>query len=60
MVRDDDMLVNIWNLIYIIQHPAEDGTLPYLQQGLRKVLGQLSQSGGVTRCNHYILHITLK
>ena len=57
MVGDNDMLVNVGNLIDVVEHASQNRRFPYLQQRLRKVPGQLTQTGGVTGSYNYILHI---
>ena len=56
MVRDDDMLINLGNLIDVIEHTAKNRILTNLQQRLREVLCQLPQPCGIPRCNYNIFH----
>jgi hypothetical protein len=42
VVRDDDVLIDLWNLVNVIQHPAKDGIFAYLQQWFGEVFRQLS------------------
>ena len=56
MVRDNDVLINLGNLIDVIEHTAEDRILTNLQQRLREVLRQLPQSCGIPSCNYNIFH----
>ena len=56
MIRDDDVLVDLRNLIYIIQHPPEDRALADLQQRFRKVLGQFTQTSCITGCYNNVFH----
>ena len=57
MIRDDNMLINLRNLVDIIQHSAQDGVLPYLEQRLGEVSGQFPQPGGIPSRYNYILHL---
>ena len=59
VVGDDDVSIYLGYAVYVVEHTTEDGTLAYLQQRLGEVLGQLAQSGGISRCYHYIFHIAM-
>ena len=58
MVCHDDMFIHFGDGINVVQHTAEDGVVTNLQQWFGKILGQLTQSGGVTGgdndCFHWI------
>ena len=56
MIRNDDMLIHLRNLVDIIKHSSQDRILTYLQQRLRKVLGQLSKPRCITCRNNYTFH----
>ena len=59
MVRDDDMLVYIWNSIYIVKHTLQDATLPYLEKWLGEVLGQFTKTSCITCRNDYCFHVKM-
>ena len=56
MVRDNDMLINLRNLVDIIEHPTQNRVLTYLQQWLWEILCQLPQPRGISCRNNNILH----
>ena len=58
MVGDDDVLINLGDGVDIIEHATENGVFSYLEQGLGKVLGELTQTGGVACCYYDIFHFT--
>jgi len=57
MVRNNDMFVHLGDGIDVVQHTAENGVVTNLQQWFGKILGQLTQSGGVTGGDDYGFHI---
>ena len=57
MISDDDVFIDIGDGIDVVQHAAEDGVVTNLQQGFGKILGQLTQAGGVTGGDDYGFHI---
>ena len=48
MVSHNDVFIDVGDGIDVVQHAAEDGVVTNLQQGFGKILGQLTQAGGVT------------
>ena len=51
------MFIYLRNPVDIIQHSPQDSVFTYLQQWLREVLSQLSQSRGIPRSYYNILHV---
>ena len=47
MVGDDDVLIDETAGGDVIDQPVEDGLITNLQQGLREVLGEWVEAGGV-------------
>ena len=48
MISLYDVFIVVGDGIYVVQHTAEDGVVTNLQQRFGKILGQLTQAGGVT------------
>lgn len=57
VVRNDDVFIHIGDGVDVVQHTAENGVVTNLQQWFGKVLGQLTQSGGVTGGDDYGFHL---
>jgi len=56
VVGDDYVLIDLRDAVDVIEHHAQDGAVPYLQEGLGEVLGEFPQAGGIAGGYHYILH----
>ena len=48
VVGNDDVFIHVGDGIDVVQHAAKDGVVTNLQQRFGEILGQLTQSGGVT------------
>ena len=57
MIGDDDMLIDLRDAVYVVEHPSEDGALSYFQQWFREVLCQFPQPRGVSCCYHNTFHL---
>ena len=57
VVRNDDVFIHVGDGIDVVQHTAEDGVVTNLQQRFGKILGQLTQAGGITGGDYYGFHL---
>ena len=58
VVSHYDVFIDVGDGIDVVQHAAEDGVVTNLQQGFRKILGQLTQAGGVTGSDDDGFHVS--
>ena len=56
VVRDHHIFIHDTGPVDVLQQPVQNGLVPYLQQGLRKVLGQGIESCGVSRRQNQTFH----
>ena len=50
MVGNDDVLIDLGDGIYIIEHTPQDRTIADFEQRFGEVLGQFAQTGCISCC----------
>ena len=57
MVRDDDVLINLWDAVDVVHHASQYGILSDLQQRFREILCQFPQACSITGRYNNIFHL---
>jgi hypothetical protein len=56
VIGDDDVFVNVWDAVDVVEHASKDGALANLQQGLGEILGELAQTSGIAGSYYDCFH----
>ena len=56
VVCNDNMPINGFNAVNVVQKTSQDSIVSDFQQGLRKIARQFPQTGGITGGDDYVFH----
>ena len=56
LLKNYDVLVDAFYLVYVAQHAVQNGAAAYLKQRLGKILRERIKTGGIAGCYHNGFH----